>query len=312
MIILLHTVQMSCYTNYFTYGFIYLPQKLAVPLFFLISSYFFWMAINKAENIGKIFVKYIGRWIICYLFWSFIHLRFYHFDWYYPTAGVLWFFYALTLGNIIVFLLTRIIKNKYVLTGYATIIIIFMALADGWYGKSITIPIIQYLVINYYNIFKTLLSGFTYGILFSIIAYFLAGIDLSKINFKLTKHIFITIILFVIYSIEGYYAYVNSLPREYAFYFFITPLCISIFTLLLRINIKVSYANCLGKISALMYYIHIMIYYHWSGFYSGLFINKSELVKDLHGFLYVYVFTTWLSFIIYLLSRKVKILRKLF
>lgn len=47
MIIVLHTIQMSCYGNYFSYGFGYLPQKLAVPLFFIISSYYFWKAINQ-------------------------------------------------------------------------------------------------------------------------------------------------------------------------------------------------------------------------------------------------------------------------
>ena len=91
-----------------------------------------------------------------------------------------------------------------------------------------------------------------------------------------------------------------------------TPLCISIFTLILKIDIQIPYSKCLGKMSTLMYYIHIMIYYHWLGRYSGLFADKTEFVRDLHGFIYVYVFTTWIAFVIYLISKKVKILRKFF
>lgn len=55
-----------------------------------------------------------------------------------------------------------------------------------------------------------------------------------------------------------------------------------------------------------------MIAYHWLSFYSGLFADKSELVKDIHELVYVYVFATWIALIIYLISKKVKILRKLF
>ena len=31
MIIILHTIQMNCFTNYFTYGLLHMPQRLAVP-----------------------------------------------------------------------------------------------------------------------------------------------------------------------------------------------------------------------------------------------------------------------------------------
>ena len=90
------------------------------------------------------------------------------------------------------------------------------------------------------------------------------------------------------------------------------PLCISIFTLLIKLDIKIPYSSCLGKLSTLMYYIHIMIAYNWLRFYSGLIADKSELVKDIHELVYVYVFATWIALIIYLISKKVKILRKLF
>lgn len=130
MIIVLHTIKMSCYGNYFLYGFGYLPQKLAVPLFFIISSYYFGKAINQSRSKWKIFLKYIVSWVVVYFFWSFIHLQFYEFPWYYPTRGILWFFYALIIGNVIVFLVTRIVKDK-------TLLIINMEYcAHYFYGIS--------------------------------------------------------------------------------------------------------------------------------------------------------------------------------
>lgn len=315
MIIILHTIQMNCFTNYFTYGLLHMPQRLAVPLFFIMSSYFFWNSINQAENPIKKFKKNIGRWIFCYLFWSFIHLRFYWFDWYYPTGGVLWFFYALIIGNVIVFLVTRFVKSKLLLAICAFILGLFMALADAWYGVAIHIPVVKAIITSYYEIFKTLLSGFTYGILFSIVSYLLDDVFRNgnrSIKLSVKKNICITVVLLILYSIEGWYTYIHTLPKEYGFYLFMVPLCISIFTLLIKLDIKIPYSSCLGKLSTLMYYIHIMIAYHWLSFYSGLFADKSELVKDIHELVYVYVFATWIALIIYLISKKVKILRKLF
>lgn len=238
MIIILHTIQMNCFTNYFTYGLLHMPQRLAVPLFFIMSSYFFWNSINQAENPIKKFLKNIGRWIFCYLFWSFIHLRFYWFDWYYPTGGVLWFFYALIIGNVIVFLVTRFVKSKLLLAICAFILGLFMALADAWYGVAIHIPVVKAIITSYYEIFKTLLSGFTYGILFSIVSYLLDDVFRNgnrSIKLSVKKNICITVVLLILYSIEGWYTYIHTLPKEYGFYLFMVPLCISIFTLLIKL-----------------------------------------------------------------------------
>ena len=211
------------------------------------------------------------------------------------------------------FLVTRIVKDKTLLIIWSIVLIIFMGLADGWYGYSTKVPILGKLIIGYYDIFETLLSGFTYGVLFSLVSYLLVHFcEGQSDKLQIKKYVCIILIFFLLYSVEGYYAYINGLPREYAFYFIMTLLCISIFTLILKIDIQIPYSKCLGKMSTLMYYIHIMIYYHWLGRYSGLFADKTEFVRDLHGFIYVYVFTTWIAFVIYLISKKVKILRKFF
>ena len=173
-------------------------------------------SINQAENPIKKFLKNIGRWIFCYLFWSFIHLRFYWFDWYYPTGGVLWFFYALIIGNVIVFLVTRFVKSKLLLAICAFILGLFMALADAWYGVAIHIPVVKAIITSYYEIFKTLLSGFTYGILFSIVSYLLDDVFRNgnrSIKLSVKKNICITVVLLILYSIEGWYTYIHCLKN---------------------------------------------------------------------------------------------------
>ena len=223
-----------------------------------------------------------------YLFWSFIHLQFYEFPWYYPTRGILWFFYALIIGNVIVFLATRVVKNKTLLIIWSIVLIIFMGLADGWYGYSTKIPILGKLIIGYYDIFETLLSGFTYGVLFSLISYLLVHFyEGQSDKLQIKKHVCIILIFLILYSVEGYYAYINGLPREYAFWFIMTPLCISIFTLILKIDIQIPYSNCLGKMSTLMYFIHIIIGWDATRVYLRIKQNLLEIYMDL--FMYMFL-----------------------
>lgn len=315
-IILLHTRPTENYTNYFSYGFLYMLPILALSMFFLLSSFFFGESIRKAESaaVYKVFIKHIGRWIVCYLFWSAVHLMFYHFEWFYPTYGVLWFLYALIVGNVIVFLVTRVVKNKAILAGGALAVYVFMGLADAWYGCAVTVPVLGDMISSYYDTFFTMLSPFTFGTLFSLTAHLLVCVLSSehKIELGIGTHICITILLLVLLSIEGWYTYSKGFPKCYAFYFTIIPLGIAVCTLLLRMDAKIPYAGCLGKLSALMYYIHILFCLYWQKNYSGIYASDSELVRGLHSFAYVFVFTTWAAFILYLISRKVKFLRKLF
>ena len=314
MIIALHTIQMPLYNNFFTFGYLHMPQRAATSMFFLISSYFFWVSINSSQNVYKTFIKHITRWLTCYAFWSFLHLRFYYFDWFYATYGVLWFLYALIIGNIIVFLTTRIIDNKYFYLFSAVALSLFMSLADAWYNCAVNLPIIGKIITVYYNIFVSMLSPFTMGIVFSVVAYLLAGLISNRSPNKISvkKHCGIAALFLTLFAVEGYYTCMHGFPKHYTFFFSTMPLCVSVFTLILKINIKVPYARCLGKLSALLYYIHILFYYYWVNTYSPVYEAYPESTKDFHTFFYTFICASWVSFIIYLLSKKVPILKSLF
>ena len=79
-----------------------------------------------------------------------------------------------------------------------------------------------------------------------------------------------------------------------------------------NIKITIPYARCLGSMSGLMYYIHILFYNYWVQHYASLYYGIGEFKLDLHAFFYVYIFTTWLAFLIYLLSKKATFLRYFF
>ena len=121
-------------------------------------------------------------------------------------------FYALIIGNVIVFLITRFVKSKILLTIWAFILGLFMALADAWYGVAINIPVVKVIITSYYEIFKTLLSGFTYGILFSIIAYLLEDVfrnDNRSIKLSVKKiYVLRLSYLFCIQSRDGIHTYI--------------------------------------------------------------------------------------------------------
>lgn len=311
LVVLLHTIPMDQYTTFVSYGFLHMPQRIAVPMFFLISSYYFWTAYSYNETV-KNFSKRIFRWIGIYLVWSFIHMQFYSFEWWYPTYGVLWFFYALIVGNIFVYIIIKNISNLKILTFITVVWWIICSALDAWYGVASNIPILSDIMQWYFNNFMSTLSPFTYGILYGLLGYIM--VYSLKLKLYTDKIGLGMLILFIIlFAIEGWYVHTLGIVKTYGQYIFTVPLVISILAIVCRYGNKFEWDNSivLGKMSALIYYIHIMFVYFFSSRYIYTYPDNLKL-GYIHEFFYVFIMTTWVAYVIYCISLRIKFLKVLY
>ncbi|QDJ23960.1 acyltransferase family protein [Pediococcus pentosaceus] len=231
--------------------------RTAVPLFFMISSYLFFSRINliKSYEEQKNYLhKAIKRNLQLYLLWFIIlsPITFYIRD--YFKNGLLngvsiliwnfiagstfiasWYIMALVIGLITVFYLTKKFNNKSVII-LSILIYIFCVLTSN-YGN---LPVMQMThgLLSYWTPY----NSFTAGIIWIVAGKIFAENE-NIFYFGATKQKIIIVIMIVLLYLEQILiVYLNS---SYAtdFYFMLVPLCLALFALLLKTNLKNSRAK---------------------------------------------------------------------
>lgn len=244
--------------------------RIAVPLFFMISSYLFFSKINIIETYGeqkKYLFKAIKRNLQLYLLWFIILMPITFYIRNYFKEGILngilslmwgfltgstfiasWYIMALIIGLIIVFYLTRKFNNKFVIV-LSILIYIFCVLTSNYANLVIM------------NAFHSLLTYWTpYNSFTASIIWIVAG----KI-FAENKNIFyfgvikqkllIVLALVLLYLEQIFILYLNS-SRANDFYFMLVPLCLLLFAFLLKIDLKSNKAKQLRAFSTITYCLH--------------------------------------------------------
>lgn len=335
-IILEHTIPMICFSrNYFTYGLLHMPQRLSVPLFFLMSSYFFFYDILKepVEKRKDKFKKRILRWIKLYLIWSIIHFVVSSYDWFQKDtfdyesmiwyikryiilakSGILWFLYSMIIGIIVTYFIGKILSKR-MLFSVAALIIIFICVGDIYYGFMGDNSLLKIFYDQYYSVFITMRGGLTYGLAFGILGYLLAENQLLKNgDFVCTnKEKICGIICFLLYTIEGFLTFRLGTPKEYGLYLFAVPTIYFIFKWVSSIKINLSNPIYFRKTSSLIYFSHILIIFVWDRAFRTIGTPDS-LYRGILGAMFTIIATSYIATIIYLLSQKrsFKFLQNLF
>lgn len=216
--------------EYFSHGYI------AVEFFFILSGFYILKSIDKLKNetffsgLGKLLwnrTKSLGLAFVIgliFVFWYMIIVK------EISILGFLWYIPLMLLAFVVIYTLTRIIKNKYLfITTLICIVIVSYLL--------LYIPILQG-----WGLFRSL-GGVSLGVLISLIPQI--NLNFKKINFNWI----ITIMLFVL---TLYLAYLpkENLNSEYLLVLIIMPMLIY-FTNTLQINSKI--LNFLGSISFGLY-----------------------------------------------------------
>lgn len=284
--------------------------RLAVSLFFLTSSYFFWLKVKKAKYTFASARKVIVRWGGMYVFWTCIHLSIYKFPWYYPTWGVLWFIYALIVGNLIGYFIIRYVKNIKIIFIFIVVVFSFLIIGDEFYKLLNPNSILLHTVDKAYDIFKGISTTFIPAVGFSLLGFMFVERENVECCREKTKGMLL-LLFFLLFCGETYMAFVSQSYKAYGYFVLSAPTACVVFSFFKDLAWKIPYSILLKKLSSLIYLVHILFWIYWSKMYAGSFVVGSWYY-NLDRFFYVISSTVLVSLIIIIISKKIKILRRFY
>lgn len=240
--------------------------RVAVPLFFIISSYLFFnkiknLDISNQRNALRHFVK---RSMVLYLFW-FIAL--------FPTSYVFFYQSWFKSGAIegitrfleqFIFSYTFAIPSWYIMASVIGTIIVFTFTRIKYHWLMPILAIFTYSICcftsNYAGIFDIDFTTIWFkpqnSFLVSLIWIYTGYLFANKSNNENINKWFTIIIILLLY-LEYYIINVNyGTPKCQDNYFLLVPLCYLLFTLILNWRINIQYGITLRKISTIIFCIH--------------------------------------------------------
>lgn len=250
--------------------------RLAVPIFFIISSYFFFGSLRKLETDkekNQRLWKYVKRSLILYGFWFIILLPYTLYIRRYFENGVLsgifrlikallfastfpasWFIQASIIAVTVVFFASKKIKNRYLLV-ISILIYCFAVLKSSYWSTVKDITIINEMYKGYIFIFSSPVFNASSAFVWIVI-----GKLFEEKKIQINKVFAIVGLLLSSALLYGEWLCVKTLNGTFDndCYFFLIPT--SLFAFQLISSIKVSpngITNFLGKSSTLIYVTHI-------------------------------------------------------
>lgn len=277
--------------------------RCAVPLFFMMSSYFFFLK-HESNTDGKarkvLLNKYVKRNLKLYLFWfclllpitivrshwhqmsivQFVSSFLVDFLFRSTFAGS-WYIMASIWGVILVFYLQKICNNK-ILLAIGLVLYLLCCLSSNYYNIAIQIPIIKDIVIftgKPYNSFPS-------SIIWIVVGKILAEKPrIIKSNILFATTFCSIVLLYIEYFIVNHF----SLVRNTDCYLFLIPVCVLLFIAIGQAQFKGrSFRNQLlfRKLSTIIYCSHLSIIF---------LITKINIGFTLHNNIFVFILTLFLS-----------------
>lgn len=270
--------------------------RIAVPFFFLLTSYFAYDRYLASGRDGKVLFKTGLRYLGMYLFWIVLYLGIIVNESYVmkdprPEAGayVLWFFQELFLNSPIsvfwflrasgygllflgaLFLIPKM-KPIYLLP-WALGLFTFGAFGDSYFGFVSGGMLEAYQ--GYFKIFY-----YTRNMMFGALPMFIIGFIIRDYQDKIPEtkkaNIILYVLLglsFVLLFLESYLLCTYSKPKDFNIFFSLLLADPLLFLVLLRIKkpLKLKVAPYLADISSLVYFTHIA----YRDLYNILFLNTA-------------------------------------
>ena len=246
--------------------------RLAVPLFFIISSFLLFKRMNnRSENEKKEIVKkYIVRLLKLYCFWFIVLLPYTIFlrkEWFADgiiigviksirailfssTFPVSWFITATIEGTLIVYFLSKKKKTYILLIATSILSYVLCCLASGYiylFDDKMTMAL------------KFLEPQFTF---LAALIYIIIGKEFAEKKYNdisLLVYICSMIVFGVLLYNEWMMISINTGVLSNDCLLFIMPLSVSLFGIILKINIKLKNAKTLRQLSSFIYPFHFIV-----------------------------------------------------
>ena len=273
---------------------------LAVPLFFIISSYLFFKKIRSAADdieCRKIFFKYLKRMTLYYLFWFVVFIPYnlhYHHEWFtgkifenlktihellLATPTPMWYVVSSIIVTTILYLLRKV--NIFVLAPFVLIIYCFCYL---WSFDIVYFPGNQ-AVIDFVHKYKRVLPSpnlsFPIALCWMFIGECFAVHDCSIKNkpSKLFRYyLFVFVILSACLLYKEHYFYLSKYQLMYGTKIMYLVLVPALFLLIKDIDIKLANPKLLRAISATTYPAHYRLIVMYRDAFKSFITNENQLI----------------------------------
>ncbi len=293
--------------------------RIVVPVFFMSSGFLFFKKINNTVDKKKYYIKYIKKLLLLYIIWTLVFIY-----WDLPISALfqgnsieiifcylwkiifigssfyLWFIPALIFS--ISLLYFSIVTNKENFLLVISIIFYLIGLIGESYFGFIKDTNVESVFRKYFYYFSTTRNGLFLGWLLLFI-----GAKHGKILFKIKYSGILSIVFFLLLTLESYILHKLNIPKDYNFYIFLIPFSYYFFNWVIFINVKDTInTGILRKISINIYFSHgiflilipkIFSKFNWP-YNSFIFFLSSSITSIIF------------SFILYRYSHKLKLLIK--
>lgn len=319
-VVSIHTEIFKSFSETFNNYYANFPTRIAVYFFFIASSYFFFKGIifedrkiKKCKENSYKLKKYFVRMSILYIFWSFIFMISDIPMWYRENC--------LTIKNFIGFGLSCITSAShyhlwFLLGLIYTIPIMYFLLRFIDYKKLIIISCVFYAIGLLYGSYRIIPLPFTniwdliftkwpriMSSIFNIIPLCGFGIICDKINISNLSIKIITLLSFLLFTVESILLYVYTPNTASAFCIFTIPTVTFLFISTKNCKIKVKHNIIFRKLSTLIYCSHPLVMIIFKRFVD------TKSMNSLLYFLCISVLTILFSLVIILLNRKFRKLK---
>lgn len=319
LVIMIHTFPLSGIWENGNTILVSYVARIAVPLFFVISSYFFFQ--HQDENHIKTFMKRLGK---IYIIWSLIYLPF--FIWYQKdylsfitiikwffnffingSYYHLWFIPALIFAMYIVNLLRKHFNLKQMIT--ISLVLYFIGYLGNIHMEYLLDhPLLSIVWDPYIEIFNTTRNGLFFGIPFVTMGYLCASQPYQN-HPKDTRFFLLSSIC--IYVIELWlYQEMDILEDRSCMYLTLIPLVYYVFRWLESKEIEIKPKHImLRKMSLLIYVSHIAIYIVLGKIFA---MTRIDIASNLEMYFYTSILSLLLSGGIVYLSKYIPQLKHLY
>ena len=250
--------------------------RIAVPLFFVISSYFFFNKINKVNNKSEkniIIKKFVIRNMKLYLFYFALLIPFtiivrdYFYDsnifygfcrfirslLFSSTFIASWYIMALVIGTLIIYFLSTKLKNKYLLV-ISLITYILVCIRSSYSYMYINNSNVSLIINIYEKIFTAGYNSFPVALIWIFI-----GKLFAENKFCYNKRINYFIFCISVFLLWAEWLYIKNITGNLNndCYIFIIPIVISIFKIIIDIKpFEIKYSKEIRNFSTMTYAIH--------------------------------------------------------
>ena len=248
--------------------------SMAIPIFFITSSYFFFGKILVAETQhqrNQILFKFLKRNMMLYSFWflALLPVTLYIRDWFSGSAvmSVLrflqsflfnstfrgsWYIMALNIGVALVLLLSRKLKTP-VLLALGFVVYLVVCLTSNYYGLIERSSTALELYNGYMDIFRSVNNSFPAGIFWIVLGKALSENDRNwNRGFLLAVIAVSSVLLLVEHGVITYF----GLALSNHGYLALVPLCVAVFCFVRNAQTSAGTNLRLGHMSTIVYAIH--------------------------------------------------------